>query len=69
MKEKNNQNQWNYDIGFQESLKVTIWNIIGFQQRDRQYSQNWNIDIFPRLPVSSGQCVTETEKNLIQLFY
>ena len=68
MKEKNNQNQWNFDIGFQESLKVPIWNIKGFQQRDRQDSQSWNIDIFSRLPVSNGQCVTRTEKNnLIQL--
>ena len=40
MKEVKNQNLWNFDLGSQESMKVPIWTNIGFQQRDRQVSQN-----------------------------
>ena len=34
---------------------------IGFQQRDRQDSQNLNNDTFCRLHVKSAQCVIGTE--------
>ena len=44
MKEVNNQNLWNFELGSQESMNVPIWNIVGFQKRDRQHSQNWNKD-------------------------
>ena len=61
MKEVINQNLWNFELGSQESMNVPIWIIIGFQQQDRQDSQNLNIDTFCRLPVISAQCVIGTE--------
>ena len=63
MKEVNNQNVWNFELGSQENMNSPIWIIIGFQQRDRQDSQNLNNDTFCRLPVVSAQCVIGTEKN------
>ena len=62
MKEVNNQNLWNFELGSQENMNVPIWIIIGFQQQDRQDSQNLNNDTFCRLPVVSAQCVIGTEK-------
>ena len=44
--EVSNQNLWNFELDSQESMNVPIWIIIGFQQQDRQDSQNWNNDIF-----------------------
>ena len=62
MKEVNNQNVWNFELGSHENMNVPIWIIIGFQQRDRQGSQNLNNDTFCRLPVVSAQCIIGTEK-------
>ena len=62
MKEVINQNLWNFELGSQENMNVPIWIIIGFQQQDRQDSQNLNNDTFCRLPVVSAQCVIGTEK-------
>ena len=62
MKEVNIQNLWNFEVGSQENMKVPIWIFIGFQQQDRQGSQNLNNDSFCRLPVVSAQCVIGTEK-------
>ena len=62
MKEVNNQNVWNFELGSHENMNVPIWVIIGFQQRDRQDSQNLNNDTFFRLPVVSAQCIIGTEK-------
>ena len=62
MKEVNNQNLWNFELGSQENMNVPRWINIGFQQQDRQDSQNLNNDTFCRLPVVSAQCATETEK-------
>ena len=62
MKEVNIQNLWNFELGSQENMNVPIWMIIGFQQQDRQDSQNLNNDTFCRLPVVSAQCVIGTEK-------
>ena len=62
MKQVNNQNVWNFELGSQENMNVLIWNIIGFQQQDRQDSQNLNNDTFYRLPVVSAQCIIGTEK-------
>ena len=62
MKQVNNQNLWNFELGSQENMNVHIWIIIGFQQQDRQDSQNLNNDTFCRLPVVSAQCVIGTEK-------
>ena len=62
MKEVNNQNVWIFELGSQENMNVPIWIIIGFQQQDRQDSQNLNNDTFCRLHVDSAQCVIGTEK-------
>ena len=62
MKEVNNQNVWNFELGSHENMNVPIWIIIGFQQRDRQDIQNLNNDTFCRLPVVSAQCIIGTEK-------
>ena len=62
MKEVNNQTLWNFELGSQENMNVPIWIIIGFQQRDRQDSQNLKNDTFCRLPVVSAQCIIGTEK-------
>ena len=63
MKQVNNQNVWNFELGSQENMNVPIWIIIGFQQQDRQDSQNLNNDTFCRLPVVSAQCIIGTEKD------
>ena len=62
MKQVNNQNVWNSELGSQENMNVPIWIIIGFQQQDRQDSQNSNNDTFCRLPIVSAQCIIGTEK-------
>ena len=62
MKEVNNQNLWNFELGSHENMNVPVWIVIGFQQRDRQDSQNLNNDTFCRLPVVSAQCIIGTEK-------
>ena len=62
MKQVDNQNLWNFELGSQENMKVPIWIIIGFQQQDRQDSQNLNNDTFCRLPVVSAQCIIGVEK-------
>ena len=61
-KEVNNQNVWNFELGSHENMNAPIWINIGFQQRDRQESQNLNNDTFCRLPVVSAQCIIGTEK-------
>ena len=43
-------------------MNVPIWINIRLQQRDRQDSQNLNIDTFCRLPVACAQCNIGTEK-------
>ena len=63
MKGVNNQNLWKFGLGSHENMNVPIWNIIGFQQQDRQDSQNLNNDTFCRLPVVSAQCIIRTEKH------
>ena len=62
MKEVNTQNLWNFELGTQEGINVPIWIIIGFQQQDRQNSQNEKNDTFYRPPVISAQCIIGTEK-------
>ena len=57
MKEVKNQNLWNFEVGSHENMNVPISIIKGFQQRDRQDSQNLNKDTFCRLPVVSAQCI------------
>ena len=62
LKEVNNQNLWKLEKGSQEVMNVPIGIIIEFQQRDRQDSQNLNIDTFCRFPVSCAHCIIGTEK-------
>ena len=62
MKQVNNQNVWNFELGSQQNMNVPIWIFIGFQQQGRQDSQNLNNDTFCRIPVVSAQCIIGTEK-------
>ena len=62
MKGVNTQNFWNFELGTQECLNVPIWIIVGFQQKDRQGSQNFNEYIFHIPPVTIAQCIIGTEK-------
>ena len=68
MKEVNTQNLWTFELGTQEGINNPIWIIVGFQQQDRQDSQNQNNDTFYRPPVTSAQCIIGTEKIPILLF-
>ena len=61
MKEVNNQNLWNFDLGNQEIVDVPIWIIIGFQQQDKPDSQKLKNDTFCRYPVVSAQCIIGTK--------
>ena len=61
MKEVNFQIFWIFESGTQGRINVPIWIVVGFQQKDRQDSQNINNDTFYRPPVTSGQCITGTE--------
>ena len=51
-----------FELGSQESMNVPLWIFIGFQQKDRQDSQNLKKYTFCRLPVISAQGIFETEK-------
>ena len=62
-KELNTQNIWTLELGTQDGVKVPIWVILGFQQKDWQHDQNLNNDTFYRPPVISAQCIIGTEKN------
>ena len=62
MKGINNQNRWNFELGNHEKINVPISIIIGFQQRDRQNSQNLKNDTFCRLHIVSAECNIGTEK-------
>ena len=62
MKEVNTQKYRSFELGTQKGIKIPIWIIVGFQQRDRQDSQNLNNDTFYRPPVSSCQCIIVTER-------
>ena len=61
MKQVNNQNLWNFELGSQESMNVQIWIIVGFQQKDWQDSQKLKCNRFCRLPFTSAKCVIWTE--------
>ena len=62
LKQVNNQNVWNFELGSQENMNVPIWISVWFQQQDRQDSPNLYNDTFCRLPVVSAQCIIGTEK-------
>ena len=62
MKERKTQKFWNVELGTQEGTNVPIWTFVGFQQKDRQVSQNLNNDTFYRTPVTNAQCVIGIKK-------
>ena len=62
LNEVNKQSLWNFELRGHEKMIVPFWIIFGFQQAERQQSQNLNNDTFYRLPVVSAQCVIGTEK-------
>ena len=62
MKEVNTQNLWTFELGTQEGINIPIWIFVAFQQNDRQHDQQLNNDTSYRHPVSSAQCIIETEK-------
>ena len=62
IKDVNTQNLSNFELGTQEGIRVLIWIIIGFQQSDRQNSQNEINDTIYRTPVTSAHCIIGTEK-------
>ena len=61
LKQVNNRNLWNFNLGGQESINVPIWIILGFQQRERLDSQNLKKDTPCRLPDIGAQCYFGTE--------
>ena len=63
LKEVNYQNPWNFELGSQESMNVHKWNIIGFQQPDREHSQNLNNDTLCRLAVISAHWIIRRESD------
>ena len=63
IKELNNQNLSNFESGSQESKNVPIWINEGFQQRDRQDSQDLSNDSCCRLLVTNAQCIIGREKH------
>ena len=69
MKEVNNQKIWNFELGSQENMNVPIWIIIGFQQQDRQDSQNLNNDIFVECLLLVLNVLLERNNNLMQVYY
>ena len=62
MTEVNTQTFWIFELGTQENTSVPFWVILGFQQMERQNSENLNNDTFYRLSVTSAQCIFGTEK-------
>ena len=78
MKYLNNRSLWNLDLSCQENMNVPLWFNIGFQQRDRQDSQQLKFCSFAgyqllvlnaylfvrRLPVTSPQCIFRTKNYL-----
>ena len=55
------QNYWTFEMGTQEGINVPIWNIVAFQQKDGQDSQNFSNDTFSRHPVTSAEWLIGTE--------
>ena len=59
----NTEKLWTLELGAQEGNKVPIWNSVGFQQTDRQDSQNLSKDMFYKPPITSAQCIIGTKKS------
>ena len=63
------QNLWNFNLGSQENMKVPICIFKGFQQRNRQDSQNLNNDTYCRLPVILLKLVVEMKGTLMLVYF
>ena len=61
MKEVNTQNFWTFHFLTQDGI-ISVWIIVGFQQKERQDSQNLNNVSFSNFPEISAQCLFGTEK-------
>ena len=61
MKEVKYQKLCTFESSSQESMNVPILIIVGFQQRDKQDSQDKNNDTFCRLPAVSAQLIIGME--------
>ena len=55
------QKLWIFELGTQEGINVPIYIFVGFQQRVRQDSQNYNNDTYYRPSVTIVQCIIGTE--------
>ena len=64
MEEVNTQNLWSFDLETHDGINIPIRIVIGFQQIERQDSQNMKNGSFFRPPVTSAQCIIRTEKYL-----
>ena len=40
LKELNTQNLWTFQLGTLQGINVPIWIFVGFQEQDREHSQN-----------------------------
>ena len=69
MKEVNTQNLWSFELGTHENMNVPIWIIVGFQQIDRQDSQNLTNDTFCRFLLLMHNVFFQQKKILTLLFY
>ena len=63
MTEAINENLRNFELVTHENLNTPVWKINGFQQRNRQDSQNLYKDSFNRQLATSAECIRCTEKH------
>ena len=68
MRRLKNQSLWNFELGSQQKMKILLWIIVGFQQRDRQDTQVLNNGTFYKPPVTSAQSIIGSEKYLDSTF-
>ena len=61
MKEVNTQSFWSFKLRTQAIFIVPLWIFVGFQEIERQVSQNLNKVSFYRPPVTSAQCPIGTK--------
>ena len=50
-----------FELGTQDCIIIHLWIFFGFQQRKRQDYRKINNDTFYRPPVTSAQCIIETD--------
>ena len=69
MKKVITQSLWTFELGTQKRINVPIWIFVGFQERDRQDSQNMDNDTFYRLAVQQVPNVLFQRKNILILVH